>query len=163
MHPNEITPRRARLLKCGEIPSGRGLLISRSRPGGAEVIRGGTTGMYPKARASWRVSLPSRMPGPSTGTGPGIGPLETGQQTYALPARRGPGPGRARTLWRFEHPRQPYESWWSNRRLPMDWSVVPSGWTLTMVLNRFWARWCSRSSDGRYALKRGGKTLLGSS
>ena len=62
-----------------------------------------------------------RMPGPSTGTGPGIaGP--DGSATYALPARRGPGPGRARTLWRFEHPRQPYESWWSNRPdLPMDW------------------------------------------
>ena len=58
------------------------------------------------------VSCPT--PGPLTRTGPGAAGQD-GSAAYALPARRGPGPGRASTLWRFEHPRQPYESWWSSR------------------------------------------------
>ena len=74
---------------------------------------------------SWQVlpKLPVRPVGgshcPRMQNGPGhCGP----RRVFALPARRGPGPGRARTLWRFEHPRQPYESWWQPPRdLPMDW------------------------------------------
>src|SRR5680860_1925006 len=36
-------------------------------------------------------------------------------------AHRGAGRATAQTLWPCEHPRQPYESWWSLRRATCQW------------------------------------------
>jgi len=60
-----------------------------------------------------------------------------------VPSGHHPPPQRtAQTLWLFEHPRQPYESWWSIRRgifrsLEGGFFKAPvsSGWTLTTVLS----------------------------
>ena len=41
--------------------------------------------------------------------------------TFAPRAHRGPGPGTGQTLWPFEHPRQPDESWSSIRRGTGQW------------------------------------------
>src|SRR5258705_5159021 len=42
----------------------------------------------------------------------------------ALGAHHRPGREKARTLWLFEHPRQPYESWWSIRLGIFRWLEV---------------------------------------
>ena len=99
------------------------LYISRSYSQGAtRVLRGGTTGRNPNANASWRWRCP-HMPGPSTGTG--SAPPTPGPPTVcAPPAHRGPVPVRGRTSRLFEHPRQPYESWWSSHPGTCRWTEV---------------------------------------
>ena len=59
-----------------------------------------------------------------------------------LPVRRAFDLATVRRLWPFEHPRQPYESWWSNRHETFRWPAgrffsapVPSGCTLMTVLS----------------------------
>ena len=79
---------------------------------------GGTTGIQPRSSASGRGSL--RMPGPSAcATATELCPACAG--ACAPRARRGPGRVTAQMVWPFEHPRHPYESWWSIRRGTCRW------------------------------------------
>src|ERR1035437_1923553 len=64
-----------------------------------------------------------RKRGPSAVEGPPAwGPTLPTRPAHA--AHRGRGRETTRTLWPFEHPRQPYESWYSIRRGIFQWLVV---------------------------------------
>jgi hypothetical protein len=87
--------------------------------GAMRVLRGGTTGIKPRSRASCRASSPSYAR-PSAGA-MAWAPCPDGAAACALQARRGFGPMIAQTLWPLKHPRQPYESYWSIRRRTCQW------------------------------------------
>ena len=100
------------------------LYISRSYfQGATRVLRGGTTGVNPNANARLAGLIAAHMPvihqqrgfAPSTLLAP---------TACAPPAHREPVPVRGRTSRLFEHPRQPYESWWSNRPGTCRWTGV---------------------------------------
>ena len=59
-------------------------------------------------------------PDPSTG-GPDAAFSLSDAAACVPRAHHGPGPGTEQTLWPFEHPRQPDESWWSIRRGTDQW------------------------------------------
>ena len=114
--PKRVKIRRNPLKRRNNRPvSLRRLRVSRLRSqGSVRARKGGATGACPKARANWRIPLPSRARS-MTGDGP----------SSRLPSRfsglrpsggRGPVPARARTRWRLGHPRQPRESWRPSRR-----------------------------------------------
>jgi len=60
------------------------------------------------------------MHDPSTG-GPGAAFARRGAAAYVPRAHHGLGLGTGQTLWPFEHPRQPDESWWSIRPGTDQW------------------------------------------